>query len=71
MIGKSRRSSYESDRIGGRNTKVAESGVDDNLSIVKLPPASITMPIISIKVSDTIKLSGLHRALKGALIEPL
>lgn len=69
MIVESRGSTYSSDGSGGRSEIVADSGFVDDLTFVRLPPASISMSKSNIRISDDIKLRGLHRDFKSSLID--
>lgn len=71
MIVETRRSSYCSDGSGGRSSVVMNSEPDNDLSFVPLPPSCVTLPNAPVCVSDDIKIRGMHRDLKSALIEHL
>lgn len=69
MIVESRRSTYCSDGTGGRSSKVTDIGSVDNLTFVRLPPASMRLANSPVAISDDIKVRSLHRDLKSALID--
>lgn len=71
MVVESGRSVYTSDGTGGRSAKVIELNIENDLTFVPIPPASILVGNSAVRMSDDIKIKGMHRDLKSVLIEHL
>ena len=69
MIVEHRRDSYASDGTAGRSTLFEEDDVENEINFIHASPG--VTPLFSnttVTVSDDIKVSGLHRDLKNALV---
>lgn len=69
MIGEVRRGNYSSDGTAGRSRFFNEPDVSEEITFDTCSPGESLLSNCSATVSDDIKIKGMHRDLKLALIE--